>query len=253
MNSWKWKRADPPLRLKAQDEDVTDDTELNRLFLNTSRQSRFRPGLLDCAALQNSCIHCLSCQHSEGQFQFIKTVLKTDTWKHQNGEESVFTWLLIDWDFNAQPSLRFTHWPEEEVLSAKKTGNWGYDVHRLAKTSLVFCCNIQMVGSGFGINNMKAWVRLSVRLLLLLLVYWCGGDFLGTLWPLCTSRASFKHHSPPECWWCPLWPQWTHLLMTASSRRMHHVTKLKSSQTAFLNMTVSSVNSGLHSHRISTQ
>ncbi len=39
-----------------------------------------------------------------------------------------------------------------------------------------------------------------------------------------------------------------------SSRTMHHVTKLKSSQTGFLNMTMSSLYSnGLHSHQISIQ
>ncbi len=45
-----------------------------------------------------------------------------------------------------------------------------------------------------------------------------------------------------------------HLLMTTSSRIMHHVTKLKSSQTGFLNMTMSSLYSnGLHSPQISIQ
>ncbi len=53
-----------------------------------------------------------------------------------------------------------------------------------------------------------------------------------------------------------------HLFMTTvytssdatSSRIMHHVTKLKSSQTGFLNMTMSSLYSnGLHSHQISIQ
>ncbi len=39
----------------------------------------------------------------------------------------------------------------------------------------------------------------------------------------------------------PLWLQCTHLLMTTSSTIMHGVTKLKSSQTGFLNMTVSSL------------
>ncbi len=39
-----------------------------------------------------------------------------------------------------------------------------------------------------------------------------------------------------------------------SSRIIHHVTKLKSSQTGFLNMTMSSLYSnGLHSHQISIQ
>ncbi len=45
-----------------------------------------------------------------------------------------------------------------------------------------------------------------------------------------------------------------HLLMATSSRIMQHVTKLKSSQTGFLNMTMSSLYSnGLHSHQISIQ
>ncbi len=45
-----------------------------------------------------------------------------------------------------------------------------------------------------------------------------------------------------------------HLLMTTSSRIMYHVTKLKSSQTGFLNMTMSSLYSNdLHSPQISIQ
>ncbi len=45
-----------------------------------------------------------------------------------------------------------------------------------------------------------------------------------------------------------------HLLKASSSRIMHHVTKLKSSQTGFLNMTMSSLYwNGLHSHQISIQ
>ncbi len=52
----------------------------------------------------------------------------------------------------------------------------------------------------------------------------------------------------------PLWLRCTHLLMATSRRIMHHVTKLKSSQTGFLNMTMSSLYSnGLHSHQISIQ
>ncbi len=52
----------------------------------------------------------------------------------------------------------------------------------------------------------------------------------------------------------PLWLQCTHLLMATSSRIMHRVTKLKSSQTGFLNMTMSSLYSNvLHSHQISIQ
>ncbi len=45
-----------------------------------------------------------------------------------------------------------------------------------------------------------------------------------------------------------------HLLMATSSRIMHHVTKLRSSQTGFLNMTMSSLcSNGLHSLQISIQ
>jgi len=45
-----------------------------------------------------------------------------------------------------------------------------------------------------------------------------------------------------------------HLLMATSSRIMHRVTNLKSSQTGFLNMTMSSLYSyGLHSYQISIQ
>ncbi len=52
----------------------------------------------------------------------------------------------------------------------------------------------------------------------------------------------------------PLWLQCSHLLVATSSRIMHHVTKLKSSQTGFLNMTMSSLYSnGLHNHQISIQ
>ncbi len=52
----------------------------------------------------------------------------------------------------------------------------------------------------------------------------------------------------------PLLLQCTHLLMFTSSRITHHVTKFKSPQTGFLNMTMSSLYSnGLHSHQISIQ
>ncbi len=52
----------------------------------------------------------------------------------------------------------------------------------------------------------------------------------------------------------PLWLQCTHLQMANSSRIMHHVTKLKSSKTGFVNMTMSSLYSnGLHCHQISIQ
>jgi len=43
------------------------------------------------------------------------------------------------------------------------------------------------------------------------------------------------------------------LLMATSSRIMHHVTNLKSSQTGFLNMMTSLYSNGLHSLQISIQ
>ncbi len=80
----------------------------------------------------------------------------------------------------------------------------------------------------------------------------CGGYFLGTL---STNWASFKHHSLPEyCWWpCPsLYDYSVPIFWCTSSRIIQHVTKIKSSQTGFLNMTMSSLYSnGLHSHQIS--
>ncbi len=79
-----------------------------------------------------------------------------------------------------------------------------------------------------------------------------------TLGPLSTNWALFKRHSLPEyCFTDHVHPFMTtvyHLLMATSSRIMHRVTKLKSSQTGFLNMTMSSLYSnGLHSHQISIQ
>ncbi len=51
----------------------------------------------------------------------------------------------------------------------------------------------------------------------------------------------------------PLWLQCT-IFWCTSSRIMHHLTKLKSSQTGFLNMTMSSLYSNvLNSHQISIQ
>ncbi len=52
----------------------------------------------------------------------------------------------------------------------------------------------------------------------------------------------------------PLWLQCAYLLMATSSSIMHHVRKLKSSESGFLNMTMSSLYSnGLHSHQIPIQ
>ena len=68
--------------------------------------------------------------------------------------------------------------------------------------------------------------------------------------PLSTSWASFKNHNVPEycCWPCSsFYDQCTHLMIATSSRIMHHLTNLKSSQTCFLNMTMTLLYSiGLH-------
>ncbi len=124
--------------------------------------------------------------------------------------------------------------------------------------SLDFCCNIQMVGSGFGVKIMKAWIHPALsqqfRLVVVVLIVW--GIF------------SWRTLGP----WVPIEHRWNttaylsivtdhvHPFMTTvypssdatSSRIMHRVTKIKSSQTGFLNMTMSSLYSnGLHSHEIS--
>ncbi len=53
----------------------------------------------------------------------------------------------------------------------------------------------------------------------------------------------FNHHSLPEycCWSCPSLYDYSVPFWCTSSRIMHHVTKLKSSQTGFLNITMSSL------------
>ncbi len=58
------------------------------------------------------------------------------------------------------------------LLSAKNKKNGGYNSHRLTEigpkkigktlpglTSLDYCCDIQMVGSEFGVKNIKAWIH----------------------------------------------------------------------------------------------
>ncbi len=83
------------------------------------------------------------------------------------------------------------------------------------------------------------------------------GYFLGTLWALSTNWASFKCHSLPEycCWQCSSLYAYSVTIFWCYFKQYNaHVTKLKSSQTGFLNMTMSSLYSnGLHSHQISIQ
>jgi len=120
------------------------------------------------------------------------------------------------------------------------------DNRRLKKTlsgliSLDFCWDIQVVGSEFGVKNMKAWIILPC-LNGSGWWWWCNGVgviFLAHFGPLSTNWASFKLHSLLEycCWPCPsLYDYSVPIFWCTSSRIMHHVTKLKSSQTGFLNM-----------------
>ncbi len=76
----------------------------------------------------------------------------------------------------------------------------------------------------------------------------------------CKTLPGLISHTPQPTWVLlltmsiPLWLQCTNLQMATSSRKIHHVTKPISSQTSFLNMTMSSLYSnGLHSHQISFQ
>ncbi len=99
--------------------------------------------------------------------------------------------------------------------------------------SLDFCCDIQMVGSEFGIKNVKAWI--DPACLNGSGWWWCcngvGDTFLAHFGPLSTNWVSFKRHSLPEycCWPCPFLYDY---FMT-SSRIMSQ--KLKSSQLVHFN------------------
>ncbi len=116
------------------------------------------------------------------------------------------------------------------------------------------------VGSEFGVKNMKAWIILPCLNGSGWWWWWCNGvgDIsMAHFVSLSTNWALFKHHSLPEycCWPCPsLYDYSVPSSDASSSRIMHHVTKLKSSQTGFLNMTMSSLYSNsLHNHQISIQ
>ncbi len=62
------------------------------------------------------------------------------------------------------------------------------------------CCDIQMVGSEFGVKNMKAWIHPCLNSSGWW--WWCNG--VGDIFTLCTNWASFKCHILPEycCWPC---------------------------------------------------
>lgn len=94
--------------------------------------------------------------------------------------------------------------------------------------TLSFCHDIQMVGSDFDINNMKAWIHPASGLDLW---WWCNGMgdfFMAHFGSLIANWASFKHHSHRVLLLAmsiPLWPQSIHLVMPTSSRNHYdHVT-----------------------------
>ncbi len=103
--------------------------------------------------------------------------------------------------------------------------------------SLDFCCNIQLVGSEFGVKNIKAWIHpaLSQRFRLVVVGVMVWGIFswhtLGPLVPI--------EHRLNATAYLSIVADHVHPFMTTvypssdatSSRIMHHVTKLKSSQT----------------------
>ncbi len=76
---------------------------------------------------------------------------------------------------NRKPRLQFTQTHQ----------NWTIEDCKMLPClmSLDFCCDIQMVGSEFGVKNMKAWIHPALsQWFRLVVVKWCGGYFLGTLW-----------------------------------------------------------------------
>ncbi len=125
--------------------------------------------------------------------------------------------------------------------------------------SLDFCSNIQMVGSEFSVKIMNVWIHpaLSQRFRL------GGGVMVSGIfsWQTLNPLVPIEHHLIATAY-LSIVADHVHPFMTTvypssdatSSRIMHHVTKLKSSQTGFLNMTMSSLYSNdLHSHQISIQ
>ncbi len=122
--------------------------------------------------------------------------------------------------------------------------------------SLDFCCDIQMVGSEFGVKNMKAWIHP------VLTVQAGGGGVM--MWGIFSWHTQGALVQIEHCLNATAYPSivadHVHPFKTTvypSSDgyfQQDNVTKLKSSQTGFLNMTMSSLYSnGLQSHQISIQ
>lgn len=77
------------------------------------------------------------------------------------------------------------------------------------RQSLYFCCDVQIGGPGFGINNMNTWTHgfmnnMNSLCPQLRLMVWevLLGTYLAPIWPLNTERALFKCHSLQDngCW-----------------------------------------------------
>lgn len=86
--------------------------------------------------------------------------------------------------------------------------------------------------------------------------WWCNcvqDIFWAHFGPLSTNWALFKMPQPTQVLLLNMpilrWTQYEHNLLYSTI--MHHVTKLKSSQTSFLNIMRSLHSDGLHSHQIS--
>ncbi len=109
--------------------------------------------------------------------------------------------------------------------------------------SLNFCCDIQMVESEFGVKNcLVSTVQAGGGVMVWGIFSW---HTFGPLVPIEHHLNTTAYLSIVADHVHPFMTTVYHLLMITSSRIMHHVTKLKSSQTGFLNMTMSSLYSWL--------
>ncbi len=130
-----------------------------------------------------------------------------------------------------------------------KIGQWKIGKTMPGLMSLDFCCDIQMVGSESG--NMKATVQTGGGVMVWGIFSW------HTLDPLVPVEHRFNATA-----YLSIVADHVHPFMTTvypssdgySQQDTRCVTKLKSSRTGFLNMTMSSLySSSLHSHQISIQ
>ncbi len=115
-----------------------------------------------------------------------------------------------------------------------------------------------MVGAEFGVKNMKAWIHPALPQWFGLVVVAVWGIFS---WHTLDPLVPIEHRLNTTAY-RSIVADHVHPFMTTVytssdgyfSTIMHHVTKLKSSQTGFLNMTMSSLYSnGLHNHQLSIQ